>query len=118
LLLARTNNEPVSLSVTFSVSVPEGQGGTYSWNTAVQADFPPVVPVVTTAFRPVTLVPGVQNVTITQFHTTNAFCTNPLSARASSSLDVDIRAATASLAQGGAQVLGKQFNVSFALQCQ
>jgi len=28
------------------------------------------------------------------------------------------RAATASLAQGGAQVLGKRFNVSFALQCR
>ena len=75
-------------------------------------------PVVTTAFQPVTLVPGTQSVTITQFHTTNAYCGFPLAARASSTIDVDIRAATASLAQGGAQVLGKKFNVSFALQCR
>lgn len=118
LILARTNNEPVALSVTFSVSVPISAAGSYNWNTAVQADYPPVVPVVTTAFQAVTLAPGVQTVTITQFHTTNAYCGNPLAARASSSIDVDVRAATASLAQGGAQVLGKRFDVSFALQCR
>ncbi len=118
LVVARTNNLPVSLAVTFSVSVPEGQGGSYSWNTAVQADFPPMSPVATTAFQTVPLVPGVQTVTITQFHSTNAYCLSGQAARASSTIDVDIRAATAPLTQGGAQVLGKKFNVSFGLECR
>jgi len=122
LVLAAPNDTPVSFTVTFSVAVPRGQEGTYQWNTAVQAAHPAgtgfVVPVVTTAFRPVPLGAGVQEVTLSDFHTTNAICQDPRSPGTTQSLDVDVRLASASLAQGGSQILGKRFEVSYALECR
>lgn len=122
LLLAAPNDTPVSLSITLSVGVPAAQAGTYNWNTAVQAVQPPgspVVPVVTSAFQPVTLAAGVQNIMLTQFHTTNAICYDAArSARVSTSVDIDVRVPSAGVGQQGNQVLGKQFNVAYTLQCR
>lgn len=122
LMLSGPNDTPVSLSVTFSVAVPSGQQGTYQWNTALQAAHPVgtgfVVPVVNTAFQRVTLGTGVQEVTITGFRTTNAICIDPRTPAATLTLDVDVRTGDASLQQQAPQVLGKQFNVTYALQCE
>lgn len=122
LLLGAPNDTPVSLSVTFSVSVPVGKAGSYNWNTAVQAVQPPdspIVPVVTSAFRPVNLAAGIQTVTLSDFHTTNAICYDrSRSASASTTLDIDVRTPSAGVGQAGAQVLGKQFSVVYVLQCK
>lgn len=122
LLLAAPNDTPVMLSITLSVSAPAAQAGTYNWNTVVQAVQPPgspIVPVVTSGFQAVTLAAGVQNITLTQFHTTNAICSDPdRSARVSTSVDIDVRLPSAGVGQQGNQVLGKQFNVTYALQCR
>jgi hypothetical protein len=123
LWLAAPNGTPVDLEVVFSVSVPEGRGGTYNWNTVLQAAQPPnsgfVVPVVTTAFQPMALVPGVQEITVTAFKTTNAVCYNLMSTAGETlSLDIDVRAPGASLAQQAPQVMGKQFAASWPLRCR
>jgi hypothetical protein len=121
LQLVPPNNTPVALSITFSVSVPAAQAGTYNWNTAVQAQPPgsPVVPIVTSAFHPVTLAAGVQNIMLTQFHTTNAICYDAdRSAKVSTSVDIDVRLPSAGVLQMGSQVLGKRFNVAYTLQCR
>jgi hypothetical protein len=122
LVLTPPNNTPVALSVTFSVSVPLSYAGTVNWNTAVQAVQPlgwTIVPVVTSAFRPVTLAPGVHTLTLTDFHTTNAICYNlDESARVSTSLDIDVRDPSAGVRQRGSQLLGKRFEVAYTLECQ
>ena len=119
--LASPNNTPVSLSVSFSVTVPPSQAGNYFWTTAVQAAQPPgtgfVVPVVTTSpFQPVTLVAGTQNITMQAFHTTNAVCytANDMPG-VSTSLDIEIK----TLASFGATpFFGKKFGASFGLRCR
>ena len=123
LWLSAPNDTPVALEIVFSVSVPEGRGDTYNWNTVLQAAQPPnsgfVVPVVTTGFQPVALVPGVREITVTAFKTTNAVCYNLVSTPADTlTLDIDVRAAGASLGQLAPQVMGKQFAVTWPLRCQ
>jgi hypothetical protein len=121
LLLRGPNDSPVSLSVTFSVAVPSGQQGTYQWNTALQAGHPVgtgfVVPVVNTGFQQVTVGSGVQEITLTRFRTTNAVCVDARSPSVTLSLDVDVRKGDASLGQQAPQVLGKQFGVTWTLEC-
>ena len=119
--LASPNDTPVSLSVTFAVTVPPSQAGNYFWTTAVQAPQPPgtgfVVPVVTTSpFQPVTLVAGAQNITMQTFHTTNAVCytVNEMPAM-STSLDIEIKTLASF---GAAAFFGKKFPATFALRCR
>jgi len=119
--LASPNDTPVSLSVTFSVTVPPSQPGNYFWTTAVQAPQPPgtgfVVPVVTTSpLQPVTLVAGTQSITMQAFHTTNAVCYTANDRPAmSTSLDIEIK----TLASFGATpFFGKKFPATFALRCR
>ncbi len=123
LLVSAPNGTPVALDIVFSVSVPAGRAGTYNWNTALQAAHPPgsgfVLPVVSTAFQPVPLVVGVQEVRVTAFHTTNAVCYNLTRTPAQTlTLDIDVRAPGASLGQQQPQVLGKQFAAIWSLECQ
>ena len=119
--LAPPNDTPVSLSVTFSVTVPPAQAGTYFWTTAVQAPQPPgtgfVVPVVTTTpFQEVTLGAGTQTLSMTTFHTTNAVCYSPTDMPpVSTSLDIEIKTLAA---VGAAPFFGKKFPVTFALRCR
>jgi len=122
LQLSAPNNTPVSLSVTFSVMVPEGQAGNYNWNTVLQVDLfgdPAFIsPGVTTAFQLISLEEGTQLVTIDDFHTTNTTCYNPDTMPATNeSLDIDIRKEGASLGQNRPQVYGKRFDVSYTLSC-
>jgi hypothetical protein len=123
LSVAAPNETPVSLEVVFSVSVPAGESGTYNWNTVLQAVNPPnssfVDPVVTTGFQPVALEPGVREITVSAFKTTNAVCYNLMSTPAETlSLDIDVRAPGSSQAQMAPQVMGKSFPVTWPLRCQ
>lgn len=121
LVITPPNDRPVSLSVTFSVSVPRGRSGTYVWNTAVQAEQPlgfAILPIATTTFRQVPLVEGVQLVTLAGFQSTNAICIQlERTAASTTSLDVDIRPPGWLPAQGGTQVVGKKFPVTFRITC-
>ncbi len=116
LLLSPPNDTPVALSVTFSVTVPQGQAGYYAWTTAIQAAHPVgsgyIVPVVTSAAQFVTLAAGTQTITFTSFHTTNAICSGGSSPPASLSLDIEVRGAAPD------PVLGKKFDVTHGLKCQ
>jgi len=119
--LSAPNETPVALSVTFSVSVPPGQGGTYYWTTAIQAMQPPaagvVVPVVRNKpLQPMTLAAGTQSVTISEFYTTNAVCYTPAD-RPASSLSLDIQLKTVQSYDAPA-VFGKQYPVTFSLRCR
>ncbi len=122
LQLSAPNNTPVSLSVTFMVTVPRGQAGTYNWNTVLQMDLfadPAFIsPGVTTGFQPVALQEGIQLITVTGFHTTNTTCYQPADMPATNeSLDIDIREEGASQARNRPQVVGKRFDVTYALSC-
>jgi len=122
LRLSGPNDTPVALSVTFSVSVPAGRQGAHQWNTAVQAEQPAgtgfFVPIATTAFRSVTLEAGVHELVVSDFHTTNAICIDLRRPTQTLGLDIDVRAAGASLGQGGPQVLGKRFEVTWPVECE
>ncbi len=120
--LASPNDTPVSLSVTFSVTVPPGQAGDYLWVTAVQTInlYPPIdypVPVVTTSpIQVVTLAVGTQIVTMARFHTTNGLCdrvpVHPIQVGSSASLDIQLKTATSLT-----PFFGKQFPTTFGLRC-
>jgi len=118
--VASPNDTPVSLSVTFSVTVPPGEAGDYLWITAVQTnnlygvDY--LVPVVTTSpTQVVRLAAGTQTVTMAAFHTTNALCdgvpVHPFLVGTSTSLDVQLKTATF------APFFGKRFATVFGLRC-
>ena len=111
LVITPPNDRPVSLSVTFSVSVPRGRSGTYVWNTAVQAEQPlgfAILPIATTTFRQVPLVEGVQLVTLAGFQSTNAICVQlERTAASTTSLDVDIRALGGCRPRAGRRLLGR-----------
>jgi hypothetical protein len=120
--LASPNDTPVSLSVTFSVTVPPSQAGDYLWVTAVQtlnlyppADYP--IPVVTTSpTQTIALAVGTQIVTMTTFHTTNGLCdqvrAHPILVGTSASLDIQLKTATSIT-----PFFGKQFPTTFGLRC-
>jgi hypothetical protein len=119
--LASPNDTPVSLSVSFSVTVPPGDAGDYLWITAVQTlnlygvDY--LVPVVTTSpVQVVTLAAGTQTVTMGTFHTTNGLCdqvrAHPVLVGTSTSLDVQLKTATALT-----PFFGKRFPTTFGLRC-
>jgi hypothetical protein len=112
---------PVSLSVTFSVTVPPGEAGDYLWVTAVEVSdgfggiYPGgIYPVVTTLpTQVVTLVEGTQNVTMEAFHTTNGVCYAVHSIHLGMSASLDIQLRTAAFAP----FFGKRFPITFALYC-